>query len=665
MPSTFTRFALASILGSCALPSALAQDVEDSGADLTELSLEDLLQLDVVVTSASKHEQTLARTAAAVHVITAQDIERSGATSLAEVLRLAPGVDVARLDSNRWAVSIRGFNGQFANKILVLVDGRSIYTPLFSGTLWDTADMPLEEIERIEVIRGPGGALWGANAVNGIVNVITKRAEDTVGGLVTMTLGDLDRVLGYARHGASAENGAWRAWGRWTDRGPTGDPAGGDGEDDWSLASVGFRGDFRANDRDTWTLQGGGYAGRVDGALTAAAPPPQYVSTATDHADVDGATLQSRWQRTFGEGDALAIQGYVDHYRRDHSFFVEERSTLGLEFERHLPLGASHAVTWGASTRASHSDTEDTFVVAWRDNQRTDVLFGAFLQDEVTLVPDRWSLTLGTKAEHEDSTGSNLQPSARLLFSPSERQSWWCSVSRAVATPSQAAQDVELVQAIVPGMPNQYVTIFGDRDVEPETVDAIELGWRVRPTERLECDFAVHFDRYHDLILFEPGAPYVSGTDVIVPLVSTNAPEAEGFGVEAHIDWIASDDTLLTLTWTSQEIDIDPDGALSPVVEDDEITHPETQWSLRVQHDFDELWRCDALLWRVEDVELGAVPDYWRLDANVHRKLGRHGSVTLGVQNVLHDGEPEFGDGYFNASNEMRSAFYVRTTWSF
>lgn len=243
----------------------------------------------------------------------------------------------------------------------------------------------------------------------------------------------------------------------------------------------------------------------------------------------------------------------------------------------------------------------------------------------MTLVPERWFLTLGTKAEHEDAIGSDLQPSARLLFVPSSRQSWWCSISRAVRTPSQAEQDVELVQAIIPGIPDQWITILGSRDIQPETIDALELGWRMRVLEDLECDVAVHLDRYHDLIVFEPGAPFLSGGDLIVPLYPTNAPKADGFGVETHVDWAARDDTRVTLAWTLLAIDVDPGDAQSPATEVAEDTHPDTQWSLRAQHDFDERWRCDFTLLRVDDVESGAVPDYWRVDADAHRKLGQNG----------------------------------------
>src|SRR6185295_10751788 len=221
--------------------------------DLTELSLEELLNLEVTVTSAARHEQPLSKTPAAIFVLSADDIRRSGATSIPEALRLVPGVNVARLDSNRWAVTIRGFNGQFANKLLVLVDGRSVYTPLFSGTWWDVADVPLEEIERIEVIRGPGAALWGANAVNGIINIITKPASQTQGDFASTTVGTQDRFLGYLRRGGELEDGHWRAWINYTNRGPLDLASGSEGGDQWDLVRAGFRADHAPAGPDRWS----------------------------------------------------------------------------------------------------------------------------------------------------------------------------------------------------------------------------------------------------------------------------------------------------------------------------------------------------------------------------------------------------------------------------
>ncbi|MCE9595298.1 MAG: TonB-dependent receptor [Planctomycetes bacterium] len=661
------RLASAVVVAFASFGVAHAQDVVASAqpTDLSELSLEELLNVEVVVTSASRHEQSLMNTPAAIFVISAEDIQRSGLTELPEVLRLAPGVDVARLDSSRWAVSIRGFNEQFATKLLVLVDGRSVYTPLFSGVFWDMLDMPLEEIERIEVIRGPGAALWGANAVNGIINIITKSASQTTGAFVSATAGDQDRFLGYARQGAASEHGHWRVWTRWADRGPTGDPAGGDHDDAWHHARFGFRSDFEVGARDAWTLEGDGYAGEIDSPLTAAAPPPQYTTSATDRIDVWGANVQSRWTRTLGERDELSLQAYVDVEDRNQSLFVERRATLGVDFQRRVPLSERQDLTWGAALRVSHSAIEDTFVLAYRDNDRTDALFGAFVQDEVTLVPDRWILTAGTKVEQADQSGFNVQPNLRLLYTPSERQSWWCAVSHAVRTPSQSEQDVELVSSITPGAPDQSVVFFGDRDVDPETVDALELGYRARPSERVTLDATLFLNHYRDMIEFGLGTPFFDGTQIIVPLRARNAASADAYGAELVADWVPIDDTHLSLAWSLEKLQVDTSDSTTPNPGEAEGRAPESQWRLRLQHDFDAKLRGEATLWRVDQLATDAIPAYWRLDCGLQYRAGAERSFGVGVQNIFHDGESEFGPSLFNPTSEVRTAFYLRMAWSF
>ena len=647
------------------LVCAGAQDPSAPAPDLTELSLEELMNVEVVVTSAALHEQPLSRTPAAVYVLGAEDIRRSGATSLPELLRLVPGVNVARLDSNRWAVSIRGFNGQFANKILVLVDGRSVYTPLFSGTLWDTLDVPLENIERIEVIRGPGAALWGANAVNGVINIITRSAADAQGDFVSAAIGNQDRFQGFARHGAATSTGHWNVWAHYSDRGPTLDPSGGHGQDSWRLLHLGARYDGTPNARDSWMLAGDAYASAIDSRETVAAPAPQYSLTGVDDSTPWGTTLHSRWTRRYGAGDELRLQGYLDHTDRRLDLFVEQRSTAAFGLERQQPLSQTQSLTWGASLRASYSRTEDTFVLGWRDNRRLDTMFGAFAQDEIVLEPKLWELTLGTKLEHVDSSGWNLQPDLRLLFTPSEHQTWWASASRAVRTPAQSEQDVSLVSTVIPGAPDQIVTLFGDRDVSPETLDAFQLGWRARPAESTALELTAFYGHYRDLIIFEPETPYLSGTDLIVPLVARNQPEAHSYGLEAGADWTPTENTRLSLSWSTQRIQVDVHGATAPDAGAAEGLTPRNQGRLGLRQDLGQHLSLDANLWWIDRVAVGDVPSYWRLDARVEYLTGPHSSLAIGVQDLFHYHQPEFGSSNFNVSNEMRTALYLRATWSF
>ncbi len=643
--------------------AALGQANDPSPSALAGLSLEELMSVDVVVTSASRHAQSLTHTAAAVYVISAEDIERSGASAIPELLRLAPGVHVARIDTSRWAVSIRGFNDQFANKLLVLLDGRSVYTPMFSGTWWDVLDVPLADIERIEVVRGPGGPLWGANAVNGIINIITKSSERTAGGALELRGGNLDRALGRVRWGQWGESGGWRVWGQYSDRGPTQLQGGGEGFDGWHMGQLGFRVDRKLTDRDELLVQGAVHDGAVHWSPTFAAPPPFYVSTGRSHSNLTTASVQSRWTRSYDDGGEFLLGGFVDYSEREFHVSFEERTNVFIESHRRWLVGA-HDLTLGASVRTSSSDVRNGFVFSLTSPERTITRTSLFAQDQIELAPERWSLILGARLEHEDVVGTYLQPSARVLYTPSEHQTWWAAASRAVRTPSQVEQDIALVVGVIPGPPDQFVTYFGARDVEPETVDALELGYRARPHERLTIDATAYFKRYSDLIQYQQGAPIPSGLDVIVPFTASNVAEADSLGFELSAEWLARSDTRVSLAWTLQELDIKATGAGS-VSESEEGYSPSSNARLRVQHDFDDDWRADLLVWRVEQLENGNVPAYWRLDLGLQRQLDGRGRLSVGVQNLFHDGEREFGTNLFGATNESVLAAYARLELGF
>jgi len=633
--------------------------------DLTELSLEELMNVEVVVTSAARHEQNLSDTPAAIFVLSAEDIRRSGATSIPEALRLVPGVSVARLDSNRWAVTIRGFNGQFANKLLVLVDGRSVYTPLFSGTWWDVADVPMEDIARIEVIRGPGAALWGANAVNGIINIITKPAAETQGDYAATTIGTHDRFLGYLRHGGELDDGHWRAWINYTNRGPMDDASGEEGDDQWDVFRAGFRADHAPAGPDRWSFSGDAYAGYIGGKIAVAAPPPQYAFVGSDPADVFGGNLQGRWTHSYGERDEFSLLGYLDFTSRKLSVFDEQRTTANLDFQRRVPLSARQDLTFGAALRESYSVTQDSFAIAWRDNQRLDTMFSTFAQDEIVLEPERWKLTLGAKLEYDDLSCWNLQPDLRLLYTPDEHQTWWAAASRAVRTPSQAEQDVRAIVSVIPGAQDQYVEYLGSREVQPETMDAFQLGYRTRPCEQVSIDATTFYNHYRDLIVYEPGLPFVSGGNVIVPLTATNLPEAHAYGLELATDWLPREDTRLSLAWTAQKTQVITHGSTAPDAKDPEGTTPEEQVRLRLQRDFDSKWRTDCTLYWVDRLSANNTPSYWRADLVLEYRPDARSSFALGVQNLFHNDQFEYGPSTFNPSNRIDLAFFLSATWSF
>ncbi len=414
-----------------ALP-CIAQGAESPPADL---SLEELLKVEVQ--TASRKSQRLQDVASAVFVISREDIERSGATSLPEVLRLAPGVQVARLANNRWAVSARGFNGRFANKLLVLMDGRSIYSPLFSGVLWEMEDTLLDDVDRIEVIRGPGAALWGANAVNGVINIITRNARDTRGTLAVAGAGSEERSFGALRHGFAAGEGSVRLWAKGFSRDESVDLSGNRGNDDWHAARAGFRGDWNANAGSRLTVSGSIYNSPTGDRWNVPSVTSPSGAIATDiEQGGSGANLLLKHEWLPADGSASTLQAYVDRTEIDViGVLGERRTTVDLDFQHRLAPGGAHDVIWGLSHRQSRDQIRSGPLISILPDHQTYQLTSAFVHDEITLQPERLKLALGARLEHNNYTGLEPQPNARLIWTPTAHQALWGALSRAVQNP--------------------------------------------------------------------------------------------------------------------------------------------------------------------------------------------------------------------------------------
>ena len=486
---------------------------ENQSTDLTLLSLEQLMNLEV--TMVAKREQTLFRSPAAVFVLTHSDLKRSGATSIPEALRLVPGMEVGRVDASKWAVSARGFNAQFANKLLVLIDGRSVYTPLFSGVLWDTQDFPLEEVDRIEVVRGPGASLWGANAVNGIVNIKTRHAAQTQGAAVTVGGGTKEVGFGSMRHGGRlGDSASYRAYGAYRRRGNSSNALGQRLNDGWDLRRLGFRvdGDI-VSPRSQWMLKGAYYAGDI-GQTIVEAPiglTPPYTATYNNQIAVSGMHLQGRLARSEPRGE-LAVQTYFDRIRRGDRFNgAESRNTWDLELQRHHSSRGSHNLVWGVGHRITWDDFDNTFAISLSPQTRTLHTTNAFVHDEIAIAHPRLWLSLGTKLERHTISGFEFLPNLRLLWAPRDTQVWWAALSRAARTPSRFESDGLLVLGVLPpgtlgpGTPVGILTAAGDPDLKNETVWAVETGYRVRIDQQVTVDAATFYNTYDHLRSTELG----------------------------------------------------------------------------------------------------------------------------------------------------------------
>ncbi len=672
-------------LGVAALTAVLSQWGIAAGAtapDLTQLSIEELMNVSVV--SATKQTQRLADTASAVFVITQDDIRRSGVTSIPEALRLAPGVQVARIGANQWAVTIRGFNGRYANKLLVLVDGRSIYTPVFAGVYWEIQDLLLEDIERIEVIRGPGASLWGANAVNGVINILTKAAADTQN-LISVTAGSPEQTIVGARYsGALGEDARYRIYGKYLNQGGLLDEQGRDAEDDWRLSSGGFRLDWTPSSRDRINLYGGLYDGSMRQNLTVPSIAPPYSRLERDEAEMTGGHLQGRWERVLSETSRLSLQLYYQNQQRDDAILGFDIDTYDVDFQHTFALGERNALIWGLGYRRYRDDYQPTALGSMTPSQLDYDLFSAFVQDQISLIPEQLELTLGARLEHNDFTGWEFQPNARLLWTPHPRHRWWAAVSRAARTPSRGDDGVALDLIVVPPqtaqnpLPLPVLSAFqGNPAFASEKLTAYELGYRTWPTERLSLDMTAFYNDYDDLRAVQPryDLATLEGGSLRVPFWFVNAVQGHAYGFEVAANWQAADGWRLQLaySWLRVKLKDQPGFSnLTPVVRDG--SQPRHQVSLLSSFDIRPDLEFDLWLRYVDEMpELAvgtlagvtAVDSYFSVNARLGWRPRKDLELSLVGTNLLGPAHVEYVQETYPFPEQVERAVYGQIKWSF
>jgi len=650
------------------LPAAAQENPQGESPDLIDLSLEELMNIDVEVTSVSRKSESLARSAAAVYVITAEDIRRSGATSIPEALRMAPGLQVSRLSASAYSITARGFGGEFANKLLVLIDGRTVYTPLFSGTFWQNQDLLLEDIARIEVIRGPGAAMWGANAVNGVINIITKPAVDTQGTLTSVLVGSEEKFTGQVRTGGPlGEKGHLRTWAKFVDRDGL-DYPGDDVDSGFEASRGGFRADWELDCGQSLTLKGDVYTNRGARAVQfpdPLAPPEPTIDLGRRD---DGGNLLLRWEEVAEDGTATHLQTYYARTEFQSNVVDEDRDTFDVDFQRRQWLGERHELVWGFGYRHSDSETVGSTTIFFDPASRTTDLFSGFIQDEYTWN-ENTRLTAGAKVEHNDYTDFEFQPNLRLLWSPSEQHTVWGAVSRAVRTPARVYADVIFQQDLLPDTPPGFdtiVTLKGDEDFESEELLAWELGYRVRPDERLSVDISVFLNDYDKLYSLEFGDVNVIGAGLLEQeLVADNLLEGTATGLELAAQYNPSDRWQLHASYTFTELDVDArSGSTDPQPEDAELRVPQNQAQLRSYYDLSETTELDVALYYVDHLSLG-VDSYVRGDVRLGWKPCDSTTVTVGVQGIGHDEDLEFPSGEFGDYYLVETSAFVKVSIRF
>jgi iron complex outermembrane receptor protein len=658
------------------VPATLAEEGART-ADLTELSLEELMNIEV--TSVSKKEEGLFDAPAAVYVITQEDIRRSGATSIAEALRMVPGVQVARIDANKWAISARGFNSQFANKLLVLIDGRSVYTPAFAGVFWDVQDTLLEDIDRIEVIRGPGGTLWGANAVNGVINIITKNARDTQGGLVTATGGKEERGIGGARYGARLGDNLYvRAYGKYLNRDEFVTASGQPAADDWDVGRGGFRLDWAAVAQDAVTVQGDIYRGDVGQITTRNLLTPPFILATAERDTVAGGNLSGRWRHDFSARSNLSLQLYYDRTERSLVGAKEVRDTVDLDLQHRSQLTGWNEVVWGMGYRFTSDQVRNGFEFSFNPDRRGLSVASAFVQDEITAVPDQLRLILGSKLEHNDFTGFELQPSGRILWTLRPRHTLWAAVSRAVRTPSRNDRDVRFNLAVMPAPdgPPTVVSIFGNHDVKSETLLAYELGYRAEPLPRVFLDVAAFYNQYDGLRTEEPEAPSFEAlpapAHLLVPFRFADNMDGESYGVEVAASWNVASWCKLSggYTWFDDRLRLDP-GSRDPDTPAQAGNDPHHQFNTRVSLNLPARIELDAAIYYVDHLLYAYGPSRLRVPSYIRPdlRLAWHPSdrLEIGVvaQDLLDDHHLEFGAFLSPQAVAVQRAVFGQFRWYF
>ena len=646
---------------------AVSESAPSPHDDFTGMSLETLMEL--TVSSVSKKEQRLADSAAAVFVITQEDIRRSGVTTIADAFRMAPGLDVARIDANKWAISSRGFNSRFAGEMLVLFDGRVIYTPLFSGVFWDRQDTMLEDIDRIEVIRGPGAALWGANAVNGVINIITKQADETLGGLVSAGAGTKERAFGSARYGvALGDHSNLKLYTKYLERDNLKQTTGNDGADSWHMIRGGFRLDSELSSRDTLTVQGDVYDGRLGETYVNMLPDYSTVNSVTP---VFGGNILSRWKRSFSEHSDMSLQLYYDRSEQFLHVIGEKRDTLDLDFQHRFSLGSNHEITWGLDYRFSHDKiTNSTYVQVTPTSMDSD-LFSAFVQDDIALIPDRLHVILGSKFEKNDSTGFEVQPTARLLWTPNRQNSVWMAVSRAVRTPSRGENGFILYSPTgqqIQGQP-VYFQFNGSSSLKADELIAYEVGYRVEPAEHYAIDAAAFYNVYHRLDVHSQGQPFFEVSPdpphVSIPGYLLNSGNVQTCGFELAADAQLLPWWRLRTAYTFLQF-VEQHAAPDAVPWDPKGEVPHHQASVRSSMDLPRHVEFDLWLRYVDRLQNLGVGSYVTLDARLAWKPVKNIELSLVGQNLLHDQQLEFQQQILSTqSATVGRSMYGKVTWKF
>jgi iron complex outermembrane recepter protein len=678
----YTRLSALALVSTCPAAWGQTQQAEprSQGRDLTQVSIENLMNMEV--TSASKKDQKMSQVAAAIFVISQEDIRRSGAVNIPDLLRMVPGLDVAQINGSTWAISARGFNAQYSNKLLVMVDGRIVYTPTFAGVYWDALDLPLNDIERIEVIRGPGGTIWGANAVNGVISIFTKKAGDTRGGLIEAGAGTTEQGFTTVQYGGKLSKSTdYRVYTKYFNRDHMLDLTGQSGADGWHMLRSGFRSDSVLSSKDTLSTEGNLYAGR-EGELGFVLPSVTSAGFVAipEQINLGGGSLQSTWNHVYSERSDSSLQASFTRYTRNDPVAPETRDTLDVDYQYHTAWGNRQDIVWGLGYQYTTDTINGSFTGSFNPPSRSLQVFNSFVQDEIGLIPSHLYLTAGTKLEHNDYTGIEAMPSVRLTWAPSDRHMFWSAVSRAIRAPSRG--DTNLVVNIGgfpnPAGPPTLLRFRGNPAFRNETLLAYEIGYRTVIAERFSIDLASYFNHYGDVQTTEPSALFFESTPLpaheVELLTYQNLMHGETHGVEIAANFRVTDRWTVSPAYALEQLHMhtDPTSAdlVTPLFIERGAPRHSAQLRSHTSLRRDLTWDVSAYfvdrLSNQGPSTLEVIPAYTRLDTGLTWRLRERFSLSLVGQNLLKDHHVEFQDVFGSMqSGQIKRSAYAKVVWQF
>src|SRR6266700_696131 len=642
---------------------------QDQTPDLTQMSLEQLAKIEV--TSVSKKEQKLSDTAAAIYVITQQDIRNSSATNVPELLRGVPGLDVMQMNGTRWAVSARGFGDQYANKMLVLIDGRSLFDTIFPGVVWGKQDIMLEDIERIEIIRGPGATVWGTNAVNGVINIITKPAKETPGTLVTAGAGNRERSFASARYGGALGRAThYRLYAKYLDAGPAGEFFGQDAHDSSRSSSGGFRIDSNSSDRSSFILEGRGFFnnGGLDQITLSYAPP--YSFPATGFLDTSGENLMGRWTRKSLTGAETTVQLSYSHELGSQPGLNVNENIVNIAMQHEMPLGSRHDLVAGVQYDFRGSRTSASSpTTLWNPSDPHFGIAGGFIQDEMLFANGAIRITTGLRVEHNSLSGMGFQPNSRVLWKINPVHSIWVAYGLANRSAGPSDTTVLADQAVFPSPVGiQVLRYVGNPKIKSEKLHAFEMGYRVQPSKKVSLDLSAFYNKYYDIVgpqmgppFFEFGPPF----RIVLPLVAQNGVAGSAFGGEFSAKWVPVPWLHLGAAYSLLELDLKQSAAFPDTAGTLEGQAPRHQLHLDSSVNLTHTMSLNTALSFVDRTSYLSIPGYTQVDSKLAWRPRESSEFSIGAKNLFNKEHVEFYSVSGGLSTTLGRSVYGKATWHF